>query len=85
MKTFQYVIKDQVGVHGRPAALLVKEAHQYESCIQIRKGEKTAEATKLMAVMGLGIRCGDTIIVQVEGADEDRACEEMKEFFENNL
>ncbi len=85
MKTFQYVIKDQVGVHGRPAALLVKEAHQYESRIWIKKGEKDAEATKLMAVMGLGIKCGDTIIIQVEGADEDRACREMKEFFEKNL
>lgn len=85
MKSFQYVIKDQVGIHGRPAALLVKEAHQYESRIQISKGEKTAEATKLMAVMGLGIKRGDTVGIQVEGTDEDRACQEMKVFFENNL
>ena len=85
MKAFQYVIRDQVGVHARPAALLVKEAQKYESSIRLIKGEKSAAATKLMAVMGLGIKCGDTIEIQAEGADEDRACWEMKEFFENNL
>lgn len=85
MKAFQYVIKDQVGVHARPAALLVKEAQKYESSIRLIKGEKSAAATKLMAVMGLGIKCGDTIEIQVEGADEEKACREMKEFFENNL
>ena len=66
MKAFQYVIKDQVGVHARPAALLVKEAQKYESSIRLTKGEKSAAATKLMAVMGLGIKCGDTIEIQVK-------------------
>lgn len=85
MKTFHYVIKDEVGIHARPAGLLVKEAKKYESRITLTKDGKSAEATKLMAVMGLGVKCGQTVEVSVEGADEEIACEAVKAFFEANL
>lgn len=85
MRNFQYVIKDEVGIHARPAGLLVKEAKKYESKITLTKDGKSAEATKLMAVMGLGIKCGQTVDVSVEGADEEIACEAVKTFFEANL
>lgn len=85
MKKFEYVVKDEVGIHARPAGLLVKEAKKYESKITISKDGKSAEATKLMAVMGLGVKCGQSVEVAVEGADEDAAFEGIKAFFENNL
>ena len=58
MKEFDYVITDEVGIHARPAGLLVKEAKKYESKIVLSKDGRKAEATKLMAVMGLGVKCG---------------------------
>lgn len=85
MKNFEYVIRDEVGIHARPAGLLVKEAKKYESKIVISRDGKKAEATKLMALMGLGVKCGDTVTVEVEGADEDTAFEAVKAFFETNL
>lgn len=85
MQKFSYVIKDEIGIHARPAGLLVKEAKKYESTIQIVKDSKSAAATKLMAVMGLGVKCGDTVEIEVEGPDETAACEGMKAFFEANL
>ena len=85
MKKFEYVVKDEVGIHARPAGLLVKEAKKYESKISITKDGKSAEATKLMALMGLGVKCGDTVEVTVDGADEDTAFEGVKAFFEANL
>ena len=85
MRNFQYVIKDEVGIHARPAGLLDKEAKKYESKITLTKDGKSAEATKLMAVMGLGVKCGQTVDVSVEGADEEIACEAVKTFFEANL
>ena len=85
MQKFSYVIKDEVGIHARPAGLLVKEAKKYESKITIVKGDKSADATKLMALMGLGVKCGDAVDVEIEGADEADTCEEMKAFFESNL
>lgn len=85
MKQFEYVIKDEVGIHARPAGLLVKEAKKYESSIVIHKDGKKAEATKLMALMGLAVKCGQTVTVEISGADEDTAFEEIKKFFEANL
>jgi len=85
MKKFEYVIKDEVGIHARPAGILVKEAKKYESKITISSNGKSAEATKLMAVMGLGVKCGQSVEVTVEGSDEDTVAEEMKTFFEKNL
>ncbi len=85
MQKFDYVIKDEVGIHARPAGLLVKEAKKYQSEVRIVKDGKSAVATKLMAVMGLGVKCGDTVAVEVEGADEDAACEGIKAFFESNF
>ncbi len=85
MKTFEYTIKDQLGIHARPAGLLVKTAKAYTSEITISKDDKSAGATKLMALMSLGIKCGDTVSVTINGEDEDAAETGMKEFFETNL
>lgn len=85
MKTFNYEIKDEIGIHARPAGLLVKEAKKYNSKITLNVNEKSAEATKLMAIMSLGVKHGQTVEVVVEGADEETAFEEIKAFFEKNL
>ena len=85
MKTFTYTIKDEVGIHARPAGLLAKTAKEFESVITIDKSGKSAAATKLMALMGLGVKCGDTVTISVEGADEEKAAAEMEKFFSENL
>lgn len=85
MKTFNYTIKDEVGIHARPAGMLAKEAKKYESRIVIRKGEKSAEVTRLMAVMGMGVKHGEEVTVEIEGADEEAACKEIQTFFEQNM
>ncbi|MGN1403963.1 MAG: HPr family phosphocarrier protein [Ruminococcus sp.] len=85
MKTFTYTIKDELGIHARPAGMLAKAAKTLDSEITITKGEKTVGATKLMALMGLGVKCGDTITVTANGGNEDAALEEIKSFLEANL
>ena len=85
MKSFEYTIKDELGIHARPAGMLVKEAKKYQSKITITKEGKTAEACKLMAVMSLGVKCGQTEQIAVEGADEEAAAAGIQAFFEANL
>ncbi len=85
MKKLEYVIRDEIGIHARPAGELGKEAKKYNSRITISKDGKSVEATKLMAVMGLGVKCGQTVEITVEGEDEDTAYEGIKDFFEKNL
>ena len=78
MKQFEYVIKDELGVHARPAGLVVKAAKEFESEIVITKADKSANAKKLIAIMGLAIKQGDRIIVKISGEDEDKAAAEME-------
>ena len=85
MKTFEYTIKYELGIHARPAGLLVKEAKKFESECTITKDGKTKKLTQLMMLMSLGVKQGDTVTVSVDGADEDAAVASLKEFFENNL
>ena len=85
MTTLEYTIKDELGIHARPAGLLVKEAKKFESECTITKDGKTKKLTQLMMLMSLGVKQGDTVTVSVDGADEDAAVASLKEFFENNL
>ena len=85
MVSFNYVIKDEIGIHARPAGMLAKEAKAFESKITLAAKGKEADVTRLMAVMGMGIKCGDEVTVSAEGADEEAAVAALKEFFENNL
>ena len=63
----------------------MKEAKNYDSVIKVTKDGKSAEAKKLMALMGLGVKKGDTVTVSVEGGDEDTVAAKMEKFFRNNL
>lgn len=85
MKSFEYVVKDELGIHARPAGLLVKEAKNFSSKIMIKAGGKEAEATRLMAVMALGVKKDASVTVTAEGADEDAAIAAMQNFFEAQL
>lgn len=58
---------------------------EFQSVVTLEKGGKTASATRLMAIMGMGVKCGDTVNVTVEGADEETAAAAMEEFFKANL
>lgn len=85
MRTFTYTIKDEVGIHARPAGMLAKEAKNYKSEITIEKDGKSVNATRLMMLMGLGVKCGETVRVTISGEDEAQAARAIEEFFNNNL
>ncbi len=85
MKSFNYVIADEQGVHARPAGILVKEAKKYASKATISANGKKADLTKLMAIMGMGIKKGAEVTVTVEGDDEETAAAALEKFFQENL
>ncbi len=85
MKSFDYVINDELGLHARPAGMLAKEAKNYASKITITKEGRTVSATQLMMIMSLGVKKGATVTITVEGDDEDAAYAAMEKFFKENL
>ena len=73
MKEFQYTVKDACGIHARPAGLLVKTVKGFASTATLEKDGKSCDMRKLMALMGMGVKQGETITVKVEGDDEEAA------------
>ena len=85
MKSFEYIIRDELGIHARPAGLLAKKAKEYDCEITVTRDGKSVSATKLMALMSLGVKYGDMVKIEIEGEDEEKACAELKDFFEENF
>lgn len=85
MVAFQYTITDEVGIHARPAGMLVKAAKEKSAVITLKTAKGSADARKLMAIMALGVKQGDVITVEVEGEEEATVAKEMQTFFEENL
>ena len=85
MKEVTYTIQDAQGIHARPAGLLSKEGKKYQSTITVDKNGTAVNVLKLMALMKLGVKCGETVTVRVEGEDEATAGPAMEAFFKNNL
>lgn len=86
MKTFTYSVKDPLGLHARPAGLLVKTVSGYTSDVKIAKaGKPECDAKRLFGVMGLAVKSGETITITAAGADEDAAIKGIKAFCEGNF
>lgn len=85
MKTFSYTVKDELGLHARPAGLLVKCASSFKSAVKLEKGGKDADAKRLFGVMGLAVKRGDSITISITGEDEEAAFKAIKSFCETNF
>ena len=82
---FQYTIKDACGIHARPAGLLVKTVKGFASTATLEKDGKSCDMRKLMALMGMGVKQGDTVTIKVEGDDEEAAAAAVQKFLTENV
>ena len=85
MKEFTYTIKDEMGIHARPAGLFVKEATAFPCAVTIAKDGKEVDAKRIFGVMSLGVKCGQEITLKTDGEKEDEAIEALSRFLEENL
>jgi Phosphotransferase System HPr (HPr) Family len=85
MKSFKYIVKEAVGIHARPATLLVKEAASYASSVIVESCGKKADAKGLLGLMALGVKCSQEVTFLIEGDDEEAAAKGLQEFCICNL
>ena len=78
MKQIELVIKNQTGLHARPAKVLVNLAKQFKSDISLQYGGKRANAKSMVSVLTLGATRGSDITVQANGVDEEKAIAEIE-------
>ena len=80
MKTFTYTIRDENGMHARPAGKLATYAKRFSSQIRVKTEDKEADAKRLLALMSLGAVCGSVLEFVITGEDEEEAMQGLKHF-----
>ena len=85
MLSFEYKLKDPMGLHARPVAQLLKEIKKYNSKVSIAFGDKTVDVLHMIAVMQLGAKQDDIVKFIIEGADEQEVQDTLKRFLVDNL
>ena len=81
MQQFTYTITDPIGLHARPAGLLVRAARALDSTVTIRRGDRSVSAVELMNLMSMGVRQGEQVTVTIEGGVEGPAGGQWNSFF----
>ena len=73
------VILNKVGLHARPATRLVQTAARFQASIQLKFGDKVANAKSIVGVLKLGAEMGDTLVLRTEGEDAEEALKTLSE------
>lgn len=82
MTELTYTIKDKMGLHARPAGLMVKIIKSKNIDAKLKFKESVVDATRLYQVMSLGIKQNDTFVIEFSGENEDLVKNEVLNMFE---
>jgi phosphocarrier protein len=78
----EVIIRNEVGLHARPAAEFVEVARRFDCDITILCNGNVANAKSMLRVLALGIKKGTVIKLVTDGADEDEALAALCELIE---
>ena len=80
MRELRYVISDSMGIHARPAGLLVRQLSVFPGDVRVGVPQNMVDGKRLFSVMGLGLKKGDELFLTFDGDGEDLAAEEAESF-----
>ncbi len=81
----KFVIQNKLGLHARPAALLVRTTNRFQSEVTIQKGKQKVNGKSIMGVMMLAAGPGSHITIRIVGSDAQRAMAELEKLIDNNF
>ena len=79
------IVKNEEGLHARPAALFVKVAKKFECSVAVKRGAQRVNGKSIMGILMLGAGKGAKITIEVEGDDANEALDELAVIVERNL
>ena len=85
MVSQKVTIKNPTGLHLRPAGILCKEAMKFKSLVTFTFRDNTANAKRVLSVLGACVKCGDEIEFTCEGEDEEEALKSLISAVESGL
>lgn len=81
----EVMVKNQVGLHARPATFFIQKANEFKSSIWIEKEERRVNAKSLLGILSLGIVGGTSVKVIANGADEKAAVDALIELVDSGF
>jgi len=85
MVSFEYIIKDPMGLHARPAGIMVRQIKNIPAGVRIACGSRSTDGKKLFGIMGMAVKCGETVTVTIDGEGEEAVKEQLETFFQENF
>ena len=85
MYTKDVEVKNQVGLHARPATFFIQKAYEFKSSIWVEKEDRRVNAKSLLGVLSLGVMGGTTIRILAGGPDEETAVDELVKLVETGF
>ncbi len=77
----EVTVVNSLGLHARPAVMLVKTASQFASTIKLRKDDIEVNAKSIMGVLILAAEKGSRVVITADGPDEEAAVEAIAKLF----
>ena len=78
-------VKNQVGLHARPATFFIHKENEFKSSVWVDNDERRVNANSLLGVLSLGIVCGTTILIMADGSDEEQAVDGLVKLVESGF
>ena len=85
MYSKEVTVKNQVGLHARPATYFIQKANEFKSTIWVEKDERQVSAKSLLGVLSMGIVRGTTVTLKAEGNDEEAAVNALVDLINSNF
>ena len=83
MKSLQYSVKNPLGIHARPAALLAQACTDLKSAVTLECNGNEASGKNVLQILGLHAAKGSILNITVEGPDEEEAIKKIEEVLRN--
>jgi len=80
-----FKINNQLGLHARPAALIVETANKYQAEIKIQQNDKEIDCKSILNLMTMAANQGSTLKFVARGADAEEALDGIQQLFENGF
>ncbi|MEG0769991.1 MAG: HPr family phosphocarrier protein [Ruthenibacterium sp.] len=85
MQSFTYTIQQALGLHARPAGVMVNKLSDTPCSVTVKCGDRSADGKRLLALMRMAVKCGDVVTVEIAGDGEDAVAAQLKVFFAENF
>jgi phosphocarrier protein len=81
----EYVVKNRMGLHARPAALFVQTTSKFKSSVKIRRNDQEVDGKSILGLMMLAAEEGAALTIRADGPDEVAVLDALTLLFDNRF